>query len=48
MGIVGYGHIGTQLSVLAEALGMRVIFYDIEKIMPIGNSRYILESVMND
>jgi D-3-phosphoglycerate dehydrogenase len=39
LGIVGYGHIGTQLSVLAESLGMRVIFYDIEKIMPIGNSK---------
>lgn len=39
LGIVGYGHIGTQLSVLAEALGMRVIFYDVEKIMPIGNSK---------
>eukprot|EP01117_Protostelium_nocturnum_P018959 TRINITY_DN805_c0_g2_i1.p1 TRINITY_DN805_c0_g2~~TRINITY_DN805_c0_g2_i1.p1 ORF type:complete len:421 (-),score=114.51 TRINITY_DN805_c0_g2_i1:103-1365(-) len=38
LGIVGYGHIGTQLSVLAEALGMKVIFYDIEKIMPLGNS----------
>jgi len=39
LGIVGYGHIGTQLSVLAEAMGMRVLFYDIENIMPIGNSR---------
>jgi len=39
LGIVGYGHIGTQLSVMAEALGMRVLFYDIENIMPIGNSR---------
>ena len=29
LGIVGYGHIGRQLSVLAEALGMRVVFYDI-------------------
>jgi len=39
LGIVGYGHIGSQLSVLAEALGMRVLFYDIEKIMPLGNSK---------
>jgi len=39
LGIVGYGHIGSQLSVLAESLGMRVIFYDVENIMPLGNSR---------
>jgi len=39
LGIVGYGHIGSQLSVLAEALGMRVIFYDIEKKLALGNSR---------
>ena len=39
MGIIGYGHIGTQLSVLAEALGMRVIFYDILTIMPLGGAR---------
>jgi D-3-phosphoglycerate dehydrogenase len=39
LGIVGYGHIGSQLSVLAEAMGMQVCFYDIEKKMPIGNAR---------
>lgn len=39
LGIVGYGHIGSQLSVLAESLGLRVIFYDIAKIMPLGNSK---------
>eukprot|EP01027_Heterolobosea_sp_BB2_P018492 GEZU01026042.1.p1 GENE.GEZU01026042.1~~GEZU01026042.1.p1 ORF type:complete len:419 (-),score=127.70 GEZU01026042.1:749-2005(-) len=39
LGIVGYGHIGSQLSVLAEALGLRVIFYDIATVMPIGNSQ---------
>jgi D-3-phosphoglycerate dehydrogenase len=39
LGIVGYGHIGTQLSVLSESLGMKVIFYDTEPIMPLGNSR---------
>jgi D-3-phosphoglycerate dehydrogenase len=39
IGIVGYGHIGSQLSVLAEAMGMKVIFYDIVKIMPLGNSQ---------
>ncbi len=39
LGIVGYGHIGSQVSVLAEALGLRVIFYDIVKKLPIGNAR---------
>ncbi|KKL87721.1 hypothetical protein LCGC14_1931910 [marine sediment metagenome] len=39
LGIVGYGHIGTQLSVLAEALGMHVIFYDILAKMPLGSAR---------
>jgi D-3-phosphoglycerate dehydrogenase len=39
LGIVGYGHIGTQLSVLAESIGMKVIFYDIENKLPLGNSR---------
>ena len=29
LGIVGYGHVGSQLSILAEALGMHVIFYDV-------------------
>jgi len=39
LGIVGYGHIGSQLSILAEALGMRVIYFDIEKKLAIGNAR---------
>jgi D-3-phosphoglycerate dehydrogenase / 2-oxoglutarate reductase len=38
LGIVGYGHIGSQLSVLAESMGMRVYFHDIERRMPLGNS----------
>jgi D-3-phosphoglycerate dehydrogenase len=38
LGIVGYGHIGSQLSVLAESMGMKVIFYDIARLMPIGNA----------
>lgn len=37
LGIVGYGHIGSQLGVLAEALGMHVLFYDIENKLPLGN-----------
>ncbi|MBB3228959.1 D-3-phosphoglycerate dehydrogenase [Luteibacter sp. Sphag1AF] len=39
LGIVGYGHIGTQVGVLAESLGMRVIFYDIEPKLSLGNAR---------
>jgi len=39
MGIVGYGHIGSQVSVLAEAMGMRVIFYDVISKLPMGNAR---------
>jgi D-3-phosphoglycerate dehydrogenase len=39
LGIVGYGHIGSQLSVLAEAMGMQVRFFDIERKMAIGNAR---------
>ena len=38
LGIIGYGHIGSQVSVLAEALGMRVIFYDIEPKLTMGNA----------
>ncbi len=39
LGIVGYGHIGSQLSVLAEALGMQVRYYDIVAKLPLGNAR---------
>ncbi|HZI08689.1 MAG TPA: NAD(P)-dependent oxidoreductase, partial [Archangium sp.] len=39
LGIIGYGHIGSQLGVLAEAMGMRVIFYDIMTKLPMGNTR---------
>lgn len=39
LGIVGYGHIGSQLSVLAEAMGMRVVFYDVIKKLPLGNAQ---------
>ncbi len=39
LGIIGYGNIGTQLSVLAEALGMTVIFYDIQEKLALGNAR---------
>ncbi len=39
LGIVGYGHIGQQLGVLAEARGMRVVFHDIGPKLPMGNNR---------
>ncbi|GKS88156.1 phosphoglycerate dehydrogenase [Acidovorax sp. SUPP2539] len=39
LGIVGYGSIGTQLSVLAEGLGMHVIFHDVVNKLPLGNAR---------
>lgn len=38
LGIVGYGHIGSQVSILAEALGMHVVFFDIDKKLPLGNA----------
>ena len=38
LGIVGYGNIGTQVSVLAEALGMKVLFYDVVTKLPLGNA----------
>ena len=38
LGIIGYGNIGSQLSVLAESLGMKVIFYDAETKLPLGNA----------
>ncbi len=39
LGIIGYGNIGAQVSVLAEALGMKVIFYDIVTRLPLGNAQ---------
>jgi D-3-phosphoglycerate dehydrogenase / 2-oxoglutarate reductase len=39
LGIIGYGNIGSQVSVLAEAFGMKVIFYDIERKLPVGNAQ---------
>ena len=41
LGIVGYGSIGTQLSVLAEGLGMHVAFYDVVSKLPLGNARQV-------
>jgi D-3-phosphoglycerate dehydrogenase len=41
LGIVGYGNIGMQLGVLAESLGMQVIFYDVVNKLPLGNARQV-------
>jgi D-3-phosphoglycerate dehydrogenase len=41
LGIVGYGHIGTQVGVLAEAFGMRVLYFDIATKLPVGNVRAV-------
>lgn len=41
LGIVGYGNIGSQLSIVAEALGMRVLFYDIADRLALGNARRV-------
>jgi D-3-phosphoglycerate dehydrogenase len=49
LGIIGYGHIGSQLSVLAEAFGMRVLFYDVLNIMPLGSASQVehLEALLS-
>ncbi|CAB09778.1 putative D-3-phosphoglycerate dehydrogenase [Schizosaccharomyces pombe] len=41
LGIIGYGHIGSQLSVLAEAMGLHVVYYDILPIMPLGSAKQL-------
>ena len=41
LGVVGYGAIGTQLSVLAEGLGMQVVFHDVVAKLPLGNARQV-------
>jgi D-3-phosphoglycerate dehydrogenase / 2-oxoglutarate reductase len=41
LGIVGYGHIGQQVSILAELLGLRVVFFDLLPQLPLGNSRQV-------
>jgi D-3-phosphoglycerate dehydrogenase / 2-oxoglutarate reductase len=48
LGIVGYGHIGSQIGVLAEAFGMRVVFFDVVAKLPMGNNRALarLEDVL--
>lgn len=39
LGIIGYGHIGSQVSILAENMGMKIVYYDIEKKLSLGNAR---------
>ena len=41
LGIVGYGNIGSQVSVLAECMGMKVVFYDVLKKLALGNSKQV-------
>ncbi|KAI1503518.1 D-3-phosphoglycerate dehydrogenase [Biscogniauxia marginata] len=50
LGIIGYGHIGSQLSVLAEAMGMSVIYYDVLSLMALGTSRQVptLENLLRE
>lgn len=49
LGIVGYGNIGSQVSVLAESLGMKVIYYDVVTKLPLGNAQQVrtLKDVLN-
>ena len=49
LGIIGYGHIGSQVSVLAEAMGMKVVFFDTESKLALGNARVgqSLEAVLS-
>jgi len=39
IGVIGYGHIGSQVSILAESMGMNVYYYDIEKKLSLGNAK---------
>ncbi len=41
LGILGYGHIGTQVGILAESLGMQVLYFDIAEMLPMGNARAV-------
>ena len=44
LGLIGYGNIGSQVSVLAESLGLNVVYYDVEKKLPLGNAKAMFDS----
>ncbi len=50
LGVVGYGHIGTQIGILAEFFGMRVLFYDVAAKLPLGNAQVVgsLETLLSE
>lgn len=50
LGIIGYGHIGSQLSVLAESMGMSVVYYDVVNLMELGTARQVstLEDLLSE
>ncbi|XSZ47009.1 NAD(P)-dependent oxidoreductase [Francisella noatunensis] len=50
LGIIGYGHISMQLGILAESIGLNVIFYDIEEKLPLGNANAVesLETLLKN
>ena len=50
LGVVGYGHIGSQVSILAEAMGLKVFYYDVENKLPLGNAEEVddLKNLIED